>query len=175
MITYYYQLPLAKGSTKQILISDESGEPIYSMQRTYKSILHHFFDLWIGKNQVLCEYEGYDQQGNLLAQCHKKHSLTKRSKTIIKMNNAKIYTAEIDGIDAITPTYIIVNPAIKLVAKIDFNRHVKFYEDGQVVAKLQLYFSSNKKSELIIDEQATIQNPLFYSILTQVFYFVGEY
>jgi len=44
MHTYFYQLPLAKGSTKQILICDEFEEPIYSMSRTYKTGFHQFFD-----------------------------------------------------------------------------------------------------------------------------------
>jgi len=173
MHTYSYQLPLAKGTTKQILILDEFDEPIYSIQRTYKTIFHQFFDLWIGENQLLCEYEGSNQKGELLVQCRKQHSFTKRSKTILKMNQ-EIYFAEIEGFDAITPSYTIESSSINLISKIDFNRQVNFYEKGHVIAKLQLYFSANKKSKLEIYENASIQNPLFYIIFSQMFYFIGE-
>ncbi len=174
MHTYSYQLPLAKGSTNQILILDELDEPIYSMKRTYKTIFHQFFDLWIGKNQFLCEYEGSNQKGELLVQCRKQHRFTKRTKTILEMNE-EMYFAEIEGFDAITPSYTIESPSNKLISKIDFNRQVHFYEKGRVIAKLQLCFSANKKSKLEISENASIQNPLFYTVFSQMFYFIGEY
>jgi len=87
----------------------------------------------------------------------------------------EIYFAEIEDFDAITPTYIIENSNIKLLSKIDYNRQVKFYEEEKVIAELQLYFSVNKKSILQVYESASIQNPLFYTIFSQMFYFIGEY
>jgi len=106
MRNYTYQLPLSKGSIKQILVYDENDEVIYTFKRTYKTILHHFFDVWIGKNQLLCHYNGYDVTGNKTIESYKKHSFAIRTKTMLSIVEScdikELFTAEIDGIDAIT-------------------------------------------------------------------------
>ena len=179
MRNYTYQLPLAKGSIKQILVYDEKDEVIYTFKRTYKTILHQFFDIWIGENRLLCNFDGYDETGNKIIESYKKHSIAKRSKTILRFVESyeikELFTAEIVGIDAITPTYKIESPNTKLITKIDFSRLVHFYEKGNVVAILQLHFSNKQKNYLEIKDNASIQNPLFYIIYSQMFYFVGEY
>ena len=83
MRNYTYQLPLAKGSIKQIVVHDENDEVIYTFKRTYKTILHQIFDIWIGKNQLLCHYDGYDVTGNKILESYKKH-FAKRPKTILR-------------------------------------------------------------------------------------------
>ena len=179
MRNYTYQLPLAKGSTQQIVVHDENDEVIYTFKRTYKTILHQIFDIWIGKNRLLCHYDGYDATGNKIIESYKKHSIAKRTKNMLSfVENCEIkelFTAEIDGIDAITPTYKIESPNTKLITKIDFSRLVHFYEKGNVVAILQLHFSNKQKSYLEIKNNSSIQNPLFYIIYSQMFYFIGEY
>jgi len=179
MRNYTYQLPLSKGSTKQNLVYDENDEVIFTFKRTYKSILHQFFDVWIGKNQLLCHYDGYDVTGNKKIESYKKHSLTKRTKTMLRFAESYdikgLFTAETQGMDAFTPTYKIVSPTTKLTTKIDFSRLVHFYENGSIVAILQLHFSNTQKSNLEIKSDASIQNPLFYILYSQMFYFIGEY
>lgn len=179
MRNYTYQLPLAKGSIQQIVVHDENDEVIYTFKRTYKTILHQIFDIWIGKNQLLCHYDGYDATGNKIIESYKKHSIAKRTKNMLNFVESseikELFTAEIDGIDAITPTYKIESPNTKLITKIDFSGLVHFYEKGNVVAILQLHFSNKQKSYLEIKSNASIQNPLFYIIYSQMFYFIGEY
>jgi len=135
----------------------------------YKTILHKFFDVWIGENRLLCNYEGYDVTGKKIIESYKKHSFVE------SYDVKEHFTAEIDGIDAFTPTYKIESPNTKLITKIDFSRLVHFYEKGNVVAILQLHFSNTQKSHLEIKNKASIQNPLFYLIYSQMFYFIGEY
>ena len=178
MRNYTYQLPLAKGSIKQIVVHDENDEVIYTFKRTYKTILHQIFDIWIGKNQLLCHYDGYDVTGNKILESYKKH-FAKRPKTILRFVESydvkETFTAETDGFDDFTPTYNIESPNTKLITKIDFSGSVHFYEKGNVVAILQLHFSNKQKSQLEIKNNASIQNPLFYIIYSQIFYFIGEY
>lgn len=175
MHTYTYQLPLVKSSTKSIQILDATNEPVYTMKRTYKSIFHKLFDAWIGQFQFLCEYEGRNQQGKVVIQSKTKHILTKPSQSIIVMESNE-FCAHTEGGDAFTPTYTIEGPDVHMKVKIDFNNFVQFYENGHVIAKLQLHlFSKSKKSELEIEESATIHNPLFYTIFAQMFYFVGDF
>ena len=174
MHTYTYQLPLTKASTKTIHIFNAEHEPLYTMKRTYKTIFHQLFDAWIGKFQLLCEYEGRNQNGDLIVQSGIKHALIKRSASILT-TQSDVYRAQIEHGDMITPTYTIEGKNIQLKVKIDFNRFVQFYENGAVIAKIQLNFLNNIESELVIDELATIQCPLFYAIYAQMFYFVGEY
>ena len=149
MKRYTYQLPLAKGSIKQIVVYDENNEVINTFKRTYKTILHQIFDAWIGKNQLLCHYEGYDVAGNIIIESYKKHGIVKRTKNMLSFvenrDVKELFTAEIDGIDAITPTYKIESPNTKLKTKIDFSRLVHFNEEGNIVAILQLHFSSTHK------------------------------
>ena len=179
MNNYTYQLPSSKGSKNQILVYDENDKVIYLFKRSYKTILHQFFDVWIGENQLFCHYDGYDVTENKIIESYKKHSFAKRSKTmlsIVENNDVKeFFTAEIDGIDAITPTYKIESPSTKLITKIDFSSLVHFYDKGNVVAVLQLHYSNTQKSNLQIKNNASIQNPLFYIIYSQMFYFIGEY
>ena len=179
MRNYTYQLPLAKGSIKQIVVHDENDEVIYTFKRTYKTILHQIFDVWIGKNQLLCHYEGYDVAGNKIIESYKKHGIVKRTKNILSFFEScevkELFTAETDWFDDFTPTYKIESPNTKLTTKIDFSRLVHFYEKGNVVAILQLHFSNKQKSHLEIKNNASIQNPLFYIIYSQMFYFIGEY
>lgn len=160
MHTYTYQLPLVKGSKKAIHILNASNEQVYTMNRTYKSIFHELFDLWIGNLQFLCEYEGRNQEGMVVVQSKKKHFLTKRSHSILIMES-DLFRAQIEDGDAITPTYKIEGTNIQMKVTIDFNRFVQFYENGSVIAKIQLNFSKDKESELVIDKLATIHNPLF--------------
>ncbi len=178
MKNYTYQLPLAKGSIKQILVYDENDEIIYTFKRTYKTILHQIFDIWIGENQLLCHYDGYDVTGNKIIESYKKH-FAKRHKIMMRFVESydvkETFTAETDGFDDFTPTYKIESPNTKLITKIDFSRLVHFYEKGNVVAILQLHFSNKQKSHLEIKNNASIQNPLFYIIYSQMFYFIGEY
>ena len=174
MNTYTYQLPLVKGSKKTIHILNAKKEHVYTMKQTYKSIFHEFFDFWIGELQLLCAFDGRDQEGKVVVQSKKKHYLTKRSDSILIMESDS-YRAKMEDGDAITPTYKIEGTNVQMKVTIDFNRLVKFYENGSVIAKIQLHFSKNKESELVIDELATIQQPLFYTIFAQMFYFVGEF
>lgn len=172
--TYTYQLPLTKASTKAIHIFNAKHEPVYTMKRTYKTIFHQLFDAWIGKFQLICAYEGRDQNGEVIVKSGIKHALIKRSETILTMSS-DIFHAKIELGDMITPTYNIESKNIKMKVKIDDNRFVQFYEKGTVIANIQLNFLNNKESELVIHERATIQCPLFYAIYTQMFYFIGEY
>lgn len=174
MHTYTYQLPLTKSSTKTIHIFNAENEPIYTMKRTYKTIFHQLFDSWIGEFKLICEYEGRNQNGDMIVKSKIKHALIKRSESILIMES-DAFRAQIESGDMITPTYNIEGASVRMKVKIDFNRFVQFYENGTVIAKIQLNFSNNKESELVIDELATIQCPLFYAIYAQMFYFVGEY
>lgn len=174
MHTYTYQLPLTKASTKAIHIFNAEHEPIYSMKRTYKTIFHQLFDSWIGEFKLICEYEGRNQNGEVIVKSGIKHALIKRSESILIMET-DVFRAQIELGDMITPTYNIEGKNVQMKVRIDFNRFVQFYEKGTVIAKIQLNFLNNKESELVIDELATIQCPLFYAIYAQMFYFVGEY
>ena len=174
MNTYTYKLPLSKASTKTIHIFNDTNEPIYTMKRTYKTIFHQLFDSWIGEYKLICEYEGRNQKGDLIVKSGIKHALIKRSESILVMES-NVFHAQIEFGDMITPTYNIVGTGVQLRVKIDFNRCVQFYENEIVIAKIQLNFLNNQKSELVIEELATIRCPLFYAIYAQMFYFVGEY
>lgn len=170
--TYTYQLPLVKGSKKAIHILNATNEHVYTMNRTYPSIVHEIFDGWIGNQQLICAFEGRNLEGKVIVQCQKKHFLMKRSQSILTMGLDSFF-AQIEDGDAITPTYNIVGPNIQIKVTIDFNRFVQFYENGRVIAKIQ--YLKNRETELMIDELATVRNPLFYAIFAQMFYFVGEY
>lgn len=175
MKEYTYQLPLTKGNTNQIIIFDETNTSQYYFKRIYKSFFHQIFDSWIGNFQLLAEYQGYDLKGNIVARAYKKHYLLKRSETLLRLDNGALFTAKMDGFDVITPTYHIKGKDLHLITKIDMKRFVQFYEDKHVVASIQLYFKPSKKSELQVLKRATIQNPLFYILYAQMFYFLGEY
>ncbi|MEK5186211.1 hypothetical protein MKY51_14110 [Solibacillus sp. FSL R5-0691] len=174
MNTYTYKLPLTKSSTITIQILNDKNDPIYTMKRTYKTILHQLFDSWIGEYKLICEYEGRNQNGDLIVKSGIKHALIKRSESILVMGS-DVFRAQIEHGDMITPTYNIAGSGVQLKVKIDFNQYVQFYENGIVIAKIQLNFLNKQKSELVIEELATIQCPLFYAIYAQMFYFVGEY
>ena len=174
MHTYTYLLPLTKGSTKTIHILNGAKEPVYTMKRTYKSIFHKIFDFWFGNLQFFCDYEGRNQEGEVIVKSKKKQFFIKSPQSIL-MTESALFCAQPEGIDAFTPTYHIEGQNVQMKVTIDFNKSVQFYEKGTVIAKLQLYFSKKKESELVITEGATIQNPLFYAIFAQTFYFVGDY
>lgn len=174
MHTYTYKLPLTKSSTKTIQIFNTTNEPIYTIKRTYKTIFHQLFDSWIGEYKLICEYEGKNQNGDVIVNSKIKHALIKRSESILILGS-DVFHAQIEDGDMITPTYNIEGTSVQIKVKIDFNQFVQFYENGTVIAKIQLNFLNNKESELVIDELATIQCPLFYAIYAQMFYFVGEY
>ena len=173
MHTYTYQLPAVKGSKEHIHIFSEENQVIYTTYRKYKSILQEFIDAWIDEFRLYCEFEGIDSSGNVVATSHKKHYFSKRSKSVLTINK-ETYYAETVGIDAITPTYKIIGLDLQMKTTINEKRLVRFYENEEVVANIQLSFSNRRRCILEIEEVATIQHPLFYVISAQMFYFIGE-
>ena len=51
---------------------------------------------------------------------------------------------------------------------------VRFYEDGKEVARWRSVIKEKFKTYIEIEETASIQNPLFYAILGQMLYVVGD-
>ncbi|SEJ82286.1 hypothetical protein SAMN04488127_2919 [Bhargavaea ginsengi] len=174
MKIYTYQLPLTKGSTQEVTLYDESEKPQYLFKRVYKSFFHQIFDGRIGNFQFLSEFHGYDLKGNKVVRAYNKYSLTS-SETLLQLDKESLFIAKFEGFNSITPTYHIKSEVIQIFSTIDTKRFVQFYEDKQLIASIQLYFKPNIKSELKLYSAGTIQNPLFYVLCAQIFYFVGEY
>ena len=179
MKSYTYQLPLSKTSTAIIYIHNNKGEVVGSFKRYYKSILHQIFDLWIGENRLICNVSGFNQKDILVLKAYKKNNAFKRSVHFIEYKNGEsegsVYKAHHTGFDIIKPEYIIEGNNIQLNTKFNTSNLVEFYEEGTRVARWRCAAKEKYKTYIEIEENAKIQDPIFYGVYCYMFFFLGEY
>ncbi|NRG48516.1 hypothetical protein HRF87_27935 [Bacillus sp. CRN 9] len=178
MKAYSYQGPYVKSSTVRAIIKDENGNEHGSLERHFKSIFHKIFDMWIGENKLLSNFRAFNQNGTQVIAAKKNHYKLKRSDFNIEYLEGELkgekFVARQKGMDIINPEYIITGNNIEILSKKGILDWVKFYENGKEVARWKTSIKDKFKVNIEIEEIATIQDPLFYSVLGQMLYFVGD-
>lgn len=178
MKTYSYQAPLSKSSTKQLIVMDSDELKVGYIERYFNSIFHRFFDMWVGENKFLSKHRAFDENGNILIEAIKRNYLMKRSDFTIRFISGKSKAQELlvqqIGMEIINPVYEISGENVKISVEKGILNWVKFYENNHEIARWKISLKDKMNAQIEIEEKATIQDPLFYAIVGQLLYFVGD-
>lgn len=177
MNTYGYQGPYVKSSTVRATIKDVNGKKYGFIERYYKSIFHRIFDMWIGENKLISTFRAFNEKGIQIIAAKKNHYKLKKSDFNIEFLNNDFkekFIARQKGMDIIAPEYVIMGNDLEIISKKSILDWVKFYEDGKEIARWKISYKDKFKVNVEIENIATIQDPLFYSVLGQILYFVGD-
>ena len=178
MKSYTYQGLYIKSSTVRINITDSEGVAYGSVERYFKNIFHKIFDMWIGENKLISNHRAFNKDGEKIIEAHKNNYKVKRSDYQIAFLSGKHegvnLVARQKGIDIISPVYEINGGNINITTKKEILDWVKFYENGKEIGRWKLSIKEKYKAYISIEEDATIQDPLFYAIAGQMLYFVGD-
>lgn len=178
MKTYNYKAPFVKASTIQIDICDSESYSIGNIKRYYKTVFHWFFDMWVGEYKFFSNFRAVDSNGEKVIEAFKKNYIMKPSEYQFSFLHGPykglILTAIQDGITIIHPVYKVAGNNINMTFKKENLERVKIYENNQEVGRWHISFTENFKAHIVIEEEATIRDPLFYAIAGQILYFVGD-
>ncbi|MFD1926499.1 hypothetical protein ACFSFY_00230 [Sporosarcina siberiensis] len=177
MNTYSYQGPYVKSSTVRATIKDVNGKEHGSIERYFKSIFHRIFDMWIGENKLISTFRAFNEKGIQLIAAKKNHYKLKKSDFDIQFLNddsKEKFIARQKGMDILTPEYVITGNNLEIISKKGILDWVKFYEGGKEIARWKFSIKEKFKVNVEIEDIATIKDPLFYSVLGQILYFVGD-
>lgn len=178
MRSYTYQGPYVKSSTVRTSITDSEGVAYGSIERYFKTIFHKIFDMWIGENKLLSSHRAFDKDGKKIIEAHKNLYKMKRSDYQIAFLSGKHeglkLVAKQKGFDIISPVYEINGDDINIITKKEILDWVKFYENGKEIGRWKLSIKEKFKVQISIEEEASIQDPLFYAIAGQMLYFIGD-
>ncbi|MFD1030602.1 tubby C-terminal domain-like protein [Metaplanococcus flavidus] len=178
MRSYTYQAPYVKSSTARINISDSEGINSGYTERYFKTIFHRLFDMWVGENKFLSDHRAFNENGEKIIEAHKKNYTMKRSEYQYSFLGGQYkgldLVARQKGIDIISPIYEINGGDINITTKKEILDWTKFYENGKEIGRWKISLQKNLKAHILIEEEATIQDPLFYAIAGQMLYFIGD-
>ncbi|QMT16703.1 hypothetical protein H1Q58_12080 [Planococcus maritimus] len=172
MRSYTYQGPYMKSSTARINISDLENVNFGYIERHFKTIFHRLFDMWVGENKFLSNHRAFNENGEKIIEAHKKNYITKRSEYQFSFlggqyNEVKLIARQ-KGIDIISPIYEINGNDIHITTKKEILDCVKFYENDKEIASWKISLKEKFKVHILIEYEATIQDPLFYAISGQM-------
>ena len=178
MNSYFYQAPQAKGSTKLCEIKSTDGNSVGSVQRYYKSTLHSAIDFLVGKNQLIVRVKAEGSHGSMVIDAFCKNYYFKRSDYYIRFlsrdwEGITFHARQINNI-TINPEFLIKSNDIEIISKTAMFDWVRFYQEGKEVARWRTRIKEKFKTYIEIEENASIQDPLFYAVLGQMLYFIGQ-
>lgn len=178
MNLYFYQAPQAKGSTKLCEIKSSNGNMIGSIQRYYRSTLHSAIDLLLGKSQLIVRVKAEDSHGNMVIDAFCKNYSFKKSEYYLHFlgrgsEGISFHARQINNI-TINPEFLIKSNDIEIISKTAMFDWVRFYQEGKEIARWRTRIKEKFKTYIEIEENASIQEPLFYAVLGQMLYFIGQ-
>lgn len=178
MKLYTYQAPYVKNATIKSIIYNSNGEEVGSIQRYYKSFLHSVLDMFGGRFALLVSFKAYDSAGLKVINAIKKNHKIARPDYYIEFLEGEFkgnsFHARQENFDVINPEFLIKGNSIEMYSKKSLLDCVRFYEDGKEVARWRSVIKEKFKTYIEIEEVASIQDPLFYAILGQMLYVVGD-
>src|SRR5690625_3039482 len=174
MKTYTYQAPLGKGSTKICEIKNSNGEIIGSIQRYFNNRFHRTIDSLWGQNNYFVRIKARDPEGNEVIDAVRKNYWLGKPDNYIHFTGGslegKTFHARQTNNIIINPEYFIKHNNIEITSKTSSFDWVRFYQDGQEIARWQTRAKERYKTYVKINNQASVQDPLFYAILGQMLY-----
>lgn len=178
METYTYQASIAKGSTKMFEIKNIDGKVVGSFQRYYQSTLHSVMDNLIGNDNLIVRMKAMDGEGNLKIDAFRKNYPIKKPDYYIHIVDdsgmeKNFHARQLNNI-LINPEFLIKSNDVEIISKTAFLDWVRFYEKGMEVARWRVRPKEKLKAYIEIEEHASIKEPLFYAVLRQMLYYIGQ-
>ncbi|WP_130859433.1 tubby C-terminal domain-like protein [Gracilibacillus phocaeensis] len=174
---YSYQAPVVKSSTKSCEIFDEKGEQIGSIQRYFSSPLHRVIDSLVGKNNLMVRVKAFDSHEKIKVDGYVKIAWIKKPDYYIHVFDGDRPTlsfhAKQTNHTTVNAEFSIENEQCKITTQTDMFDWVRFYEGNQEIAKWHARISEKFKTHMEMNENASIQDPLFYAVLGHMLYFIG--
>ena len=177
MKAYTYQAPLVKSSTKSCEIIDADGRQIGSVQRYFKSGFHRLIDSVFGGNNLIVRVKATNPDGTPVIDAFTKATMIKKPEYHIEFlhgdwKGVTFHARQINYLK-LDAEFLILSEKLEVVAKHTMFDWVRFYEDGVEVARWRSQAKEKYKTDIEIEEIATIQEPLFYAVAGQLLYFIG--
>lgn len=176
MNAYYYYLPLVKSSTKQIKIIRDDGKMVGTVQRYFKSHLHQLIDLVIGRSNLIVNIKGKNSEDRAIINAYTQMAMIKRPYYYLHFLNGEWRNMAFRAIQTnninINAQFNIKSGDVDLFVDRSFNL-VRFFEGKQEIAILRSNIKEKNKTYLEVARNVSVQEPLFYVIYQQLFYFIG--
>ena len=178
MSSYFYQAPLGKGSTKMCEIKSMDGKVVGSIQRYFKSTLHSVVDFLVGENNLIVRVKAMNAEGNMVINAFRKNYYFGKPDYYIhfvseEWEGIKFHARQLNNI-LINPEFLIKSDNVEITSKTAMLDWVRFYQEGKEVARWRTITKEKFKTYIEIEENASIQDPLFYAVLGQMLYFIGQ-
>lgn len=175
MQTYFYHQALSKASTKRCEILGGDGELIGEFQRYFPSIIHSIVDSFFWSTPLIISIKGRQIKDSVKVHANREMSISRKPyyhlKMIEKEGEQVAYRAlQINRRNMNSEFAIEGNHSFNMLVKKDSLEWVRFYEEGEEVARLHPNPKGKFKTRLEISKKASVQSPLFYAVYHQLLY-----
>lgn len=177
MKTYFYQAPFTKSSTKSCEIKDADGVSVGSVQRYFNSSFHRLIDKTIGQNNLIVRVKAMNRDGTQVIDAYTKAAMIKKPDYFIQFLHGKwkgeTFQAKQINHMKIDAEFLIKSDELEIISKQTMLDWVRFYENGIEIARWRSRAKEKYKTYIEIEENASVQDPLFYAVVGQLMYFIG--
>lgn len=179
MKLYTYQAPLVKSATMKTVIFNSSEGAVGSIQRYYKTIFHSAFDFFAGSFCFFVSFKAFNVNDEIVIDATRKNHLIGRPDYYInflqgELRGITLHARQKNDFDVFNQEFVIKGDHIEIHTNKGLLEAVQFYENGKVIARWQCKIKEKFKTYLEVEEDASIRDPLFYSLLGQMLYIVGS-
>ena len=179
MQKYTYQAPFVKNATKKSIIYNSMQEAVGAIQRYYPTFIHYAFDWFAGRFCFFVSFRAFNLNEEIVINASMKNHLLGVPDYYIEFlqgegSGVTLHAKQENEFDVFTPEFLIKGAAIEIYTKKSLIDVVQFYENGQVIARWHCYVKEKFKASVEIKAEASIQDPLFYALIGQMFYMVGS-
>ncbi len=177
MNTFYYQAPFTISSTKKCEVMKADGTTVGSVQRYFKSRLQRVIDSTIGGNNLFVSMKAMDPEGNAVIDAYTKIAMIKKPDYVLHFLSGEregetFHARQINNIK-LNAEFLIKNDQIEIISKRMMLDWVRFYENGKEIARWRSRAKEKYKTYIEIEQDASVQDPLFYAVLGQQLHFIG--